>query len=146
MILSPKVTRTDSEKSELGAKFRELAMHGSVEPLEKLSSKVDVHEPEASSGRTALHKAAFWGHVDAIKYLTNDLKLDVNVIDYNGDTALHDAARFGHKEVVQILLDAGTDTSIVNKLDQDPAATAAAYGKTEIATLIANHPKPDAKL
>ena len=54
--------------------------------------------------RSALHKAAFWGHVEAVGYLVNVDKAGstLNIQDYNGDTALHDAARFGHLRVCQV--------------------------------------------
>lgn len=53
-------------------------MHGSVEHAKKLVGKADVNQVEATSGRTALHKAAFWGHVEMVTYLVQELKLNVN--------------------------------------------------------------------
>ena len=41
-------------------------MHGSLERMQKLTDKADVHAQEADSGRTALHKAAFWGHLQVV--------------------------------------------------------------------------------
>ncbi len=125
------VEETDTRSAE----FREFAMHGSVEYMKRIAAESDVHAAEPISGRTALHKAAFWGHEEAVDYLVNDCELDVNVQDYNGDTALHDAARFGHYNIAKTLLDGGADPSITNQLGQDVATLARAYNKTDIAEL-----------
>jgi ankyrin repeat protein len=53
----------------------------------------NVHALEVTSGRSAVHKAAFWGHVDLVHYLTATLKICPNTQDSAGDTALHDAAK-----------------------------------------------------
>jgi hypothetical protein len=132
-------------KEEASAEFREAAMHGSLDICKKLAPKADVHAQEAASGRTALHKAAFWGHDHEVTYLTSECKLNVNVQDYNGDTALHDAARFGHADsvhhkCVEILLAAGADVTIKNKRGLDALATAQEYGKTRIAEILRAHP------
>merc|ERR1719265_1344146 len=103
-------------------------MHGSKERMKEFEAQTDVNETEATSGRTALHKAAFWGHVDTINYIVG-LKADINLQDYNGDTALHDATRFGHEGVVDALLAAGADKTIKNKAGQDCPLLAKEYGK-----------------
>merc|ERR1712113_886133 len=99
-------------KKQAGLEFREYAMHGSTERMYPFRHLADVHEQEANSGRTALHKAAFWGHLETITYLLDECKLDPNVQDFSGDTALHDAVRFGHAPLVNKLLSSGADKSI----------------------------------
>jgi len=115
-----------------GEEFREASMHGSLGLMRRFAETADVHEVEQSSGRNALHKAAFWGHIEAVRYLATELQLDPNLQDLMGDTALHDAARFGHEEVVQILLDAGTDLKLANLAGMNPQALAIEYGKDAI--------------
>eukprot|EP01090_Pellita_catalonica_P023475 TRINITY_DN970_c0_g1_i1.p1 TRINITY_DN970_c0_g1~~TRINITY_DN970_c0_g1_i1.p1 ORF type:complete len:406 (-),score=103.04 TRINITY_DN970_c0_g1_i1:81-1298(-) len=140
-----RVKRTDAEKA--GLDFREHAMHGSVDAMKKARAKgADIQEQESTSGRTALHKAAFWGHVDASTYLLNDCKINLNVVDFNGDTALHDAARFGHSKVVQLLIDAGIDVGVKNAAGQTAQDVALAYDKPEIAAQIAKGPSSRSNL
>jgi len=128
----------ESAKDKASAEFRELAMHGSVLPAKKLMSEgqVDVHQLEATSGRSALHKAAFWGHNEMIKYLLTACKLNPNVQDNDGDTALHDAAKFGHTQVAQYLVDAGTDITLKNRGGQDALAVATEHQKPKIMELL----------
>jgi ankyrin repeat protein len=113
--------------------FREYCMHGSLERVQALERDADVHEPESYSGRTAMHKAAFWGHTDVVDYLIA-LKLNPNAKDYNGDTPLHDAARFAHEGVVRSLMEApGVDLSLKNKDGRTALEVAIEYSSTSTA-------------
>jgi catalase (peroxidase I) len=111
--------------------FLEAAMHGSVSVVKKLAKVCDVHYAEQSSGRTALHKAAFWGHDQTVSFLVTEAKMDVNARDFNGDTALHDAVRFGHFRVVEILLGGHSDLTIKNRDGDDPLRVAQKYHQSE---------------
>ncbi|MEM8865113.1 MAG: peroxidase family protein [Planctomycetota bacterium] len=124
------------ENAVAGENFRESAMHGSLGLMRRYAEQADVHELEPSSGRNALHKAAFWGHTEAVRYLANELKLDPNVQDQMGDTALHDAARFGNADVTQILLEAGTDLTLKNSAGMNAYELAVEYGKEDVAKQI----------
>jgi Peroxidase/Ankyrin repeats (3 copies) len=131
--------KADAEcpRERASAQFREFAMHGSLGEVKRLAAgNADAHALEPASNRSALHKAAFWGHVDTVRFLANDAKLDVNVVDVNGDTALHDAVRHDHPAVVRILLEANTDLAIKNKKGRTPYDTAIVYEKPELAQLI----------
>jgi len=104
--------KVETERDKLSADFREAAMHGSLPTCQRLAPMVDVHALEKSSSRSALHKAAFWGHDLTVRFLVNDCKLNINAQDFNGDTPLHDAVRFDHPAVVQFLLGAGADATV----------------------------------
>jgi len=124
---------TDNKNAE----FREQAMHGSLAAVTALAEAgVDANEVEAATGRTALHKAAFWGHDHLMSVLVDKCKVEVNTQDLAGDTALHDAARFGHLDVVTALLKAGADPKITNKKGENAAATAAAYEKPDVVRVL----------
>ena len=124
------------ERDVRGAHFREAAMHGVVDIL-PLAEGVDVNAGDPGSGRTALHKAAYWGHAHSVPILIQTLRCDPNRTDSDGDTALHDAARFGHVEVVKALLAApGMKVGAKNNKGLDAHALAVDYGKPEVAELI----------
>mmetsp|Transcript_25770 Transcript_25770/g.41245 ORF Transcript_25770/g.41245 Transcript_25770/m.41245 type:complete len:406 (+) Transcript_25770:91-1308(+) len=128
----------NKERETRGAQFREAAMHGVVEIL-PLAEGVDVDAGDAGSGRTALHKAAYWGHAHSIKLMVEALHADPNRQDSVGDTALHDAARFGHAEVVQLLVCApGAKIGLKNHKGLDALELAVEYGKAEVANMIRN--------
>lgn len=101
----------------------------SIDPL--ALSQVD-HPSE----RSALHKAAFWGHKELVRWLSHDLKLDPNAQDFYGDTAMHDAARFGHTSIVETLLAARASVCVRNNRGQTPLNIAEAHGKEDIALLL----------
>jgi len=69
-----------NERRKLSAEFRDYAMHGSILPCKQLarSGKVDVHEAKPTSGRTALHKAAYWAHLDLVNFLLHECKINPN--------------------------------------------------------------------
>jgi ankyrin repeat protein len=86
-----------------------------LDQVRRFAPEADVHALESSSGRSALHKAAYWGHDQLTSVLLKEYQLDPNVQDNDGDSALHDAARFGHIKVCQHLIAAGCSKSLRNK-------------------------------
>ena len=131
--------QTSETNSSSDAEFRDLAMHGALERMKELNN-VNVNSIEVWSNRTALHKAAYFGHSHVVEYLTKDEMfqntINVNVPDAEGDTPLHDAARFGHVQVVETLLQAGADPSIPNRMGQVPADLAKAQEHFEVEKLL----------
>ena len=111
-------------------------MHGVVDIM-PLAKDVDLDAGDAGTGRAAIHKAAYWGHAHTTKTLTQDLRVNPNVRDSEGDTALHDAARFGHVEVVELLLATpGIQVGIKNNKGLTALALAEDYGKPEVAAML----------
>lgn len=124
---------TNSRRAADSKEFREYSMHGSLEKVQNLTKTSDIHAVEDYSGRSALHKAAFWGHTDVVGYLL-ELGLDVNARDFNGDTPLHDAARFAHEGVVRSLLSCSSvDISMVNNDHRTPLEVAIDYSASSVA-------------
>ena len=123
-----------TEQEKVNGDFREYAMHGSIEKVTQFRIAGAIPDSiEGYSARTALHKAAFWGHTHVIKYLIDDCHVNVNMIDYNGDTALHDAARFAHESVVELLINSKSDLNILNKDNKTPLQVALDYATTSTA-------------
>ena len=134
-----------SQKEAKTALFRHFAMHGSVEPLREVQKDADIHGVDPASGRSALHFAAFWGHVNMTKYLTAELKLNLDQQDYAGDTPLHDAAAHGHEDVAKILVAAGANTSIRNKAGLTAAEVAKQANYPNVAAAIQGGPTMSSK-
>ena len=74
--------------------FREHAMHGSLERMVDIGARANPDSHEPLTLRTALHKAAFWGHDHVVKYLISR-GVNVDAQDMDGATALHGAMQFG---------------------------------------------------
>jgi ankyrin repeat protein len=64
------------------------------------------------------HHFAPSGMLAAVKYLVEDLHMDVNSRDHEGNTALHNAAARGDNEMIQYLVSKGADPKIVNRAGQ----------------------------
>ena len=122
-----------ASNEEASKHFREHSMHGSIEHVTKHREEgADVDGVDAT-GRTAMHKAAFWGHIHVIEYLIRDCHASLNPVDYNDDTPLHDAARFAHESVVRALIEAGADLSLRNASGKTPLEVAVEFSTTSTA-------------
>jgi ankyrin repeat protein len=64
------------------------------------------------------HRYAPGGMLAAVKYLVEELHVDVNVRDHEGNTALHNAAARGDNEMILYLVSKGADPKIVNRAGQ----------------------------
>jgi ankyrin repeat protein len=118
----PELFVANPEQDKLDADMREAAMHGSVDVVKALVEQgANPGSVESATGRSALHKAAFWGHIGTINYLLSTGKADPNAVDCNGDLPLHDASRFHHKECIKALQAATKDTNKRNKAGKTPA-------------------------
>jgi len=117
--------------NEASDHFREHAMHGSLERMKSYAPKADFNSVDKGSGRSALHKAAFWGHMHVVKYLIEECNVNPNLQDVEGDTALHDAARFGHLDIVKYLVPR-TNLTLKNKEGLDACAIGVQMDKDDV--------------
>lgn len=69
-----------------------------------------IFQRDALEGTTALHLAAYGGHIEVVKFLIH-AGADVSAFDFPGLTALHWAAYKGHKDIVALLLENGANPS-----------------------------------
>lgn len=121
--------------------FRDLAMHGLLERMKELVASNDKglanpNAAEAGSGRTPLHKAAYFGHLNVVTYLVNEAGAVVDTQDVDGDTALHDAARFGHVDIAKALLAAGASAKIQNMDGKTARDLAMANDKDDVVDVL----------
>jgi len=121
--VQPDVTMaTSPEQDKKDADMREAAMHGSVDVVKALiEDGANPGSVEPHTGRSALHKAAFWGHIGTINYLLSTGKANPNLVDCNGDLPLHDASRFHHTECIKALTAATKDPNRANKAGKTPS-------------------------
>jgi ankyrin repeat protein len=61
------------------------------------------------------HRYAPAGMLPAVKYLVEDLHVDINVRDHEGNNAIHNAAARGDNEMIQYLVSKGADPLVVNR-------------------------------
>jgi len=61
------------------------------------------------------HRTAPGGFFPAVKYLVEELHVDPNVRDHEGNTALHDAAARGDNETIEFLVSKGADVKALNR-------------------------------
>lgn len=71
---------------------------------------------EGFAGNT--HRYAPAGMLAAVKYLVDELQMDVNQRDDEGNTALHNAAARGDNEMIVYLVSKGADVQAVNRKGQ----------------------------
>jgi len=64
------------------------------------------------------HRFAPGGMLAAVKYLVEELHVDVNAREHEGNTAIHNAAARGDNEMIQYLISKGGDPKIVNRAGQ----------------------------
>jgi ankyrin repeat protein len=64
------------------------------------------------------HRFAPTGMLAAVKYLVDELHVDVNARDADGNTALHNAAARGDNEMIEYLVSKGADVALVNRTGQ----------------------------
>jgi ankyrin repeat protein len=64
------------------------------------------------------HRFAATGMLEAVKYLIEQLHVDVNARDADGNTALHNAAARGDNDMILYLVSRGADVKAVNRSGQ----------------------------
>jgi hypothetical protein len=67
------------------------------------------------------HRHAENGWLPAVKFLVEEIGLDVNLRDHNGYTAIHHAAARGDNEMILYLVEQGGDVTVVSRRGQSTA-------------------------
>ena len=106
-----------------------------TEYVSSTSNRTTEVVQEEDHGWTALHHAAFWGHVNVVRLLIA-ARADVQLATSNGRSALYAAAENGHADTVAELLRAG---AYVNQETADgaiPLTAAATNGHERVVELL----------
>jgi len=72
-------------------------------------------------GFTALHVAAKYGHLEAMRLLLQDKRVDVNITGKNGLTPLHVATHYDNFDVIMMLMQHSANTHAVAKVGNSVA-------------------------
>ena len=72
---------------------------------------------------TPLHIAAYEGHLDICKLISNELEIK-NPVSIYGNTPLHLAAKNGHVETFKFLANSLGDLTLRNNKDETPLSLA----------------------
>ncbi|PIN26606.1 26S proteasome regulatory complex, subunit PSMD10 [Handroanthus impetiginosus] len=126
--------------------FLNAAQTGNLDLLKKLAQQLDdgkglsqtIADIKDANKRGALHFAAREGQIEVCKYLVEELKVDVNTKDEDGDTPLTHAARQRHTATAKYLIDCGADPSIPSELGTTALHHAAGIGDIELLKFLLN--------
>ncbi|XP_055955417.1 oxysterol-binding protein-related protein 1 isoform X2 [Patella vulgata] len=108
--------------TSLEEEFLHAARNGNLDTVEVILAQTSVGADfdincrgtnKANRGWTALHLAAYFGHIDIVRFLL-ERGADVNVANSLGDTPLHRAAYTGRLELVTLLLQYKADVLALN--------------------------------
>jgi len=116
-------------------------------PILKLligASGVDGVDVVSATGFTALIVAAAHGHTDAVSYLIDEAKAEVDKMHENGVTALMYAAAGGHVETTKALIARGGDVNMLHSNEGSALLESSTAGALEaLKLLIAEGAKVD---
>ncbi|KAJ0080423.1 hypothetical protein Patl1_23271 [Pistacia atlantica] len=125
--------------------FLNAAQTGNLALLKRIAEQLDdqgkgmattVADIKDANQRGALHFAAREGQTDVCKYLLEELKLDVNTQDEDGETPILHAARQGHTETVKYLFEHGANPAIPSNLGATALHHSAGIGNIELLTYL----------
>jgi uncharacterized protein len=127
--------------------FEAAAVGDTKRVAERLETNRALVEAYSADGFTALHLAAFFGHVDAAKMLLeNDSSVDAVSANPMKVTPLHSAAAGDHMEVCRLLIEHGADVNARQQGGYTPLQAAAQNGNQQLVDLLlANGADPAVK-
>ena len=96
-----------------------------------------------NSGCTALHKAAYNGHIQIVEQFIEFAKrglCTLEGVDQEGSNALHKAAANGHTNIMELLISTGKiDLSVLDNEGSSILHTAAFHGQDQVVILLLKH-------
>lgn len=92
----------------------------------------DMNKKHPYSAYVPLHFAAYYGHLNVVKYLIEETHADINIKDDSGRTPMHLAALNGQLYIVKYLIEKEADLNSIDDFQQTPLIYAASYGALNI--------------
>ena len=86
--------------------FMAACANGNLSLVQLLVDQGADHKLKSRDGQTGLHRAAFYGNVDVVKYLIKDLKMSVMFPDKKGSLPLHFACMKLSFNCIRVLIKA----------------------------------------
>ncbi len=112
--------------------IHDAAEQGDLEQVRSLlESDPQLLESQAVDGKTALHKAAYAGHTDLVRYLL-EMGADPAARTNQNSTPAHGAAYYGHEEAIALLIEHGAPVNAPNAYGYVPLLSACAGGHVGI--------------
>lgn len=108
-----------------------------VEGKDLIKQAIQAHF--GRSGDTLLHYAARHGHFDVLRYLAEDIGMDIELYNNDYKRALHEAASMSHERCVQYLIDRGAKIDSLKKADWTPLMMACTRRNLEVIKLLLDH-------
>ncbi|KAG6586315.1 Ankyrin-1, partial [Cucurbita argyrosperma subsp. sororia] len=113
---------------------------GNIDLLKNLAARLDegkglagtVADIKDANKRGALHFAAREGKTEVCKYLLEELKLDVDTRDEDGETPLIHAGRQGHTDTARYLIECGANPAVASDLGATALHHSAGIGDIEL--------------
>ena len=91
-------------------------------------------------GDTPLHDASQSGHLEIVKYIVEEVKVNPEVMDNYGETPLDDASWGGHLEIVKYLVEeVKVNPETLDNNGDTPLHRASRYGRLEIVKYFIRH-------
>ncbi|XP_022946123.1 ankyrin-1 [Cucurbita moschata] len=120
--------------------FLNASRTGNIDLMKNLAARLDdgkglsgtVADIKDANKRGALHFAAREGKTEVCKYLLEELKLDVDTRDEDGETPLIHAARQGHTDTARYLIESGANPAIASDLGATALHHSAGIGNIEL--------------
>jgi ankyrin repeat protein len=136
---SVSASNNEEEYLTLDEYYLECARFGELNDLKNAmkdaDSKFNVNVSDFN-GNTALHMSSSNGFLDVVKYLIEELKVDINSRNKTNSTPISWAALNGQKDVVKYLIEKGADVLIKNNNNKLPSECAYDNGYFEVADLL----------
>lgn len=127
---SPEIIKMLRAAAERLKDFLSAVKRGDVPAVQRgLESRADVN------GRTPLHWAALFGHLD-VALLLLEKGADVNAQNQGGNTPLHSAVRGGHRDMALLLLARGANLNAASLDRRTPLHEAAEHRRGDMALLL----------